>query len=160
MVSKNIKEMKKLFLLGLLCTLLTVGHDAQGSNGKKEDKKRVTTIELTYEEFSKKVADLKNNPDDRTYLGDKPAIVDFYANWCPPCRKISPILDELADEYGDEIYIYKVNVDKEPKLSAAYDIKSLPTLLFFPMGEEPQMLKGALPKGTFKKAIDEVLLKK
>lgn len=140
----------------MFCTMLMVSYNVQGSNKKKS----VKTIELTYEEFVKRVTDVSDDRSDWNYLGDKPAIVDFYADWCPPCRKIAPILDELAEEYDGQIYIYKVNVDKEPKLSEAFGIKNLPTLLYIPMGEKPQTVKGALPKASFKEAIDKVLLKK
>jgi thioredoxin len=93
-------------------------------------------------------------------LGDKPAIVDFYASWCGPCKTIAPILEELAAEYGDQIYIYKVDTEEEQELAAAFGIRSIPTLLFIPMDGEPQMAQGAMPKASFKEAIEKVLLKK
>lgn len=118
------------------------------------------TINLTREDFLTKVANYEANPEKWEYLGDKPCIIDFYADWCGPCKMVSPILDELAAEYDGEIYIYKVNTEVEQQLSGEFGIRSIPTLLFCPMGEEPQMAQGALPKDAFKKAIDEVLLKK
>lgn len=121
---------------------------------------KVKTIELTKVVFLKKVANFENNPSEWKYLGDKPAIVDFYASWCGPCRSIAPILEELAKEYDGEIYIYKVNTDKEREIASAFGIRSLPSLLFIPMKGEPQMAQGALPKSTFKEAIDKILLKK
>jgi len=93
-------------------------------------------------------------------LGDKPAVIDFYADWCGPCRAIAPSLEELADEYDNVIYIYKINVDKEKELSALFGIRSIPSLLFIPMEEKPQMVTGAIPKSQLKEAIDTVLLKK
>lgn len=117
-------------------------------------------IKITKAEFLEKVANYEVNPTEWKYLGDKPAIVDFYADWCGPCRIISPILEELALEYGDSIQIYKVDTDVEKELAMAFGIKSLPSLLFIPMQGEPQMIMGARPKGAFKKMIDEVLLQK
>lgn len=118
------------------------------------------TIHLTRAEFLTKVANYEQNPQNWEYLGDKPCIVDFYADWCGPCKMIAPILDELAEEYDGKIYIYKINTEKEQQLSADFGIRSIPTLLFCPMGEQPQMAQGALSKSAFKQAIDEVLLKK
>ncbi|WP_221407986.1 thioredoxin [Proteiniphilum sp. X52] len=118
------------------------------------------TIQLTRAEFLTKVADLEKSPDKWVYLGDKPCIIDFYADWCGPCKMISPILEELAGEYDGEIYIYKVDTEAEQQLAAEFGIRSIPSLLFVPMDEAPQMAQGALPKDAFKQAIEEVLLKK
>ena len=100
-----------------------------------------------------------NASSSLTYLGDKPAIVDFYASWCGPCRMVAPILEELAGEYEGKIVVYKVNTEKEPDLAAAFGIRSIPSILFIPMSGKPQMLQGAMPKDAFKKAIEEYLLK-
>nr|WP_315086470.1 thioredoxin [Bacteroides heparinolyticus] len=116
------------------------------------------TIQLTKGEFLRRVADYETNPSEWKYLGDKPAIVDFYADWCGPCKMVAPILEELAAEYGDSIYIYKINTEEEPELSAAFGIRSIPSLLFIPMNEGPQMAMGAMSKADFKRAIEEVLL--
>ncbi|MDD2591030.1 MAG: thioredoxin [Fermentimonas sp.] len=117
------------------------------------------TIHLTRADFLKKVANFEENPEKWVYLGDKPAIIDFYADWCGPCKMIAPILEELADEYDGQIYIYKVDTEAEQQLAAEFGIRSIPSLLFVPMGEAPQMAQGALPKDAFKQAIEEVLLK-
>lgn len=117
------------------------------------------TIHLTRADFLKKVANFEENPEKWVYLGDKPAIIDFYADWCGPCKMIAPILEELADEYDGQIYIYKVDTEAEQQLAAEFGIRSIPSLLFVPMGEAPQMAQGALPKDAFKQAIKEVLLK-
>ncbi|MBR6433546.1 MAG: thioredoxin [Bacteroides sp.] len=116
------------------------------------------TIRLTKDEFLKRVADYETNPSEWIYLGDKPAIVDFYADWCAPCKMVAPVLEELAAEYGDDIYVYKINTEEEPDLSAAFGIRSIPSLLFIPMNESPQMAMGAMSKADFKRAIEEVLL--
>ena len=122
--------------------------------------KMVKTIKLTRADFLTKVANFEANPEKWVYLGDKPCIIDFYADWCGPCKMVAPILEELAAEYEDEIYIYKVDTEAEQQLAAEFGIRSIPSLLFCPMGEAPQMAQGALPKEAFKQAIEEVLLKK
>lgn len=118
------------------------------------------TINLTKEDFLTKVANYEANPSEWKYLGDKPALIDFYADWCGPCKAIAPVLEELAAEYEDDIYIYKINTEVEQELAAMFGIRSIPSLLFIPMDEQPQMAAGALPKKQFKEIIDEVLLKK
>lgn len=116
------------------------------------------TIQMTKNDFLTKVANFEADPTKWDYLGDKPAIVQFYAEWCGPCKGLTPIMDELAAEYGDSIYIYKVDIDKEQELAAVFGIRSVPTLLFIPMEGQPQMATGALPKVQLKEAIDKVLL--
>lgn len=118
------------------------------------------TINLTKADFLSKVADYEANPSEWKYLGDRPAVIDFYASWCGPCKMIAPILDELAAEYGDSIYIYKVDTEKEQELAAAFGIRSIPTLLFVPMDGAPQRAQGVMPKDALKEAIDVVLLNK
>ena len=118
------------------------------------------TIHLTKAEFLAKVMNFEKNPTEWKYLGDKPCIIDFYANWCGPCKMIAPILEDLAKEYDGQIYIYKVNTEDEQELAAAFGIRSIPSVLFCPMTGSPQMAQGAMPKDSFKKAIDEVLLDK
>lgn len=127
-----------------------------------EPKNKETTkpIELTKDTFLENVFNYENNPEIWKYKGDKPAIVDFYATWCGPCRTTSPILRELAAEYSDEIYIYKIDVDKEPELARMFGVQSIPMFLFIPMNEQPQVGMGAMPKKSFKEAIDTFLLKK
>ncbi|MCT4673261.1 MAG: thioredoxin [Prolixibacteraceae bacterium] len=150
--------MKKIKILGLtfalLSTLLSFGSTI-GQNTEKEQKHH--TIQLNKKDFLDKVYDYEKNPKKWVYKGDKPAIIDFYADWCGPCRKTAPILEALAKEYGDKIVIYKVDTQKERELSAAFGIQSLPSLLFIPLGEAPQLAKGALPKEAFEEAIAKVL---
>ena len=126
------------------------------ANVKEETKTSAKPIELDKEGFIKNVSDLK----EWKYVCNKPAIVDFYATWCGPCKMIAPILDELADEYADEIVIFKIDIDKEKELTSHFGIKSIPTLFFIPMESEPHILQGAMSKDDFKKIIDSVLLDK
>jgi len=114
-------------------------------------------IELTTESFKEKVYNFEENPNEWVYKGNKPAIVDYFAEWCGPCKAVAPILEELSEEYEGKVYIFKVNVDENPELSQVFGIQSIPSLLFVPMNEQPQMAMGALPKETFKQAISEAL---
>ncbi|KAB2827543.1 MAG: thioredoxin [Paludibacter sp.] len=134
--------------------------EKNADNITTNETKKMGTIKLTKAEFLTKAANYEANPSEWKYLGDKPCIIDFYADWCGPCKTIAPILEDLAKEYDGQIYIYKVDTEKEQELAAAFGIRSIPSLLFVPMNEQPQMAMGALPKETFKKAIEEVLLKK
>lgn len=157
--------MKKTIFAGILLAFTLTACAGNNKENKTEtnnpSKETVMTpIHLTKAEFLTKVANYETNPTEWKYLGDKPCIIDFYANWCGPCKMIAPILEDLAKEYAGQIYIYKVNTEEEQELAAAFGIRSIPTLLFCPMGENPQMAQGALPKETFKQAINEVLLKK
>lgn len=115
---------------------------------------------LTKAEFLQKVYNYEKNPDAWKYEGDKPAIVDFYATWCGPCKMIAPVLEELAKEYEGKIVIYKIDTDKEKELASAFGIRSIPTILFIPKSGDPQVAQGAMPKEGLKKAIDDFLLKK
>lgn len=143
--------------------ILTFAAGADGQTDNKNDNTKQTnimkTIALTKADFLTKVANYETNPTEWKYLGDKPALVDFYASWCGPCRMVAPILEELAGEYESKIVVYKVNTEKEPDLAAAFGIRSIPSILFIPMSGKPQMLQGAMPKDAFKKAIEEYLLK-
>ena len=113
---------------------------------------------LTVETFKEKVFDYEKNPDNWTFEGDLPCIVDFYADWCKPCKLIAPIMEELATEYKGKINVYKVNTEKQRELSSVFGVRSIPAVLFIPMEGQPQMSTGALPKESFKQAIDEFLL--
>ncbi len=122
------------------------------------------SVNLTREEFLTRVYNYEKNSEKWVYEGDKPAIVDFYADWCQPCKIASPILDELAKEYDDRIYVYKVNTEKERELAAAFGIRSIPTFLLVPLDDMPQVFSGIgqtkeATREIFIKAIDEVLLK-
>lgn len=111
---------------------------------------------LTKETFKEKVFNFEANKDWK-YEGSKPCLIDFYADWCGPCKMVAPILDELQEEYGDSIVIYKVNTEDQQELAGMFGVQSIPSLLFVPTDGQPQMAMGALPKQTFEKAISEVL---
>lgn len=146
------------------CGGASEARSAQNENQQSEQQSKTTTvmkpIHLTKAEFLKKVVDYEGNPTEWKYLGEKPAIIDFYASWCGPCKRVAPILDELAAEYGDKIDIYKIDTEQEQELAAAFGIRSIPTLLFVPMEGKPQMVQGAIGKADFEKIIQEVLLAK
>ena len=122
-----------------------------------KEKPTTKVVHITKADFLKKVYDFEKNPDEWKYLGSQPAIVDFYADWCGPCRQLSPVLDELAKEYSGELTIYKVNVDNERGLATFFGIRSIPTLLFISMKGKPQRSLGALSKTELKGIIKDVL---
>ena len=122
--------------------------------------KTMGAIHITKEEFLKKVVNYEANPTEWKYLGDKPCIIDFYADWCGPCKAVAPILEELAKEYDGQIYVYKIDTDKEQELAGAFGIRSIPSLLFVPMEGKPQMSSGAMLKNQLTEAIKTILLGK
>jgi thioredoxin len=111
---------------------------------------------LTLATFKEKVFNFEENKDWK-YEGSVPCMIDFYANWCGPCKMVAPVLEELQKEYGDKIVIYKVNTEDEQELAGLFGIQSIPSLLFVPTDGQPQMAMGALPKPTFERAIADVL---
>lgn len=118
----------------------------------------MTTKQLTTREFKEKVFDYQLEQEWK-YKGELPAIIDFYADWCAPCKMVTPVLEELAKEYAGRLVIYKVNTEIERELSAVFGIRSIPTFLFIPVGGDPMMQPGALSKNAFQKVIDEKLIK-
>ena len=112
---------------------------------------------LTLETFKEKIMNFETNKDWK-FEGKLPAILDFYAGWCFPCKTISPILDELSKEYDGKINIYKIDTEDQQELSSIFGIQSIPAVLFIPMNGEPQMSLGALPKSKFKEIIEDVLM--
>ena len=112
---------------------------------------------LTKDTFREKVFDFEKNKDWK-FEGELPAIIDFYADWCGPCRVVAPVLEELSKEYAGKLNIYKVDTDKEQELAAMFGIRSIPSILFVPKEGQPQMAMGALPKDALKDAISSVLL--
>lgn len=119
----------------------------------------MATIKLNKEKFINEIFDYENNKEWK-YKGDVPALIDFYADWCGPCKMIAPALEELSEEYADEVKIYKVDTESEIELASVFGIRSIPSLLFIPVDGDPQMLNGALPKNSLEKVMNEVLLKR
>ena len=111
---------------------------------------------LTKESFKEKVFNFEINKEWK-FEGKVPAIIDFYADWCGPCKMVAPILEELQLEYGEKLNIYKVNTEEQQELAGMFGIQSIPSILFVPAEGQPQMAQGALPKETFRSAINDVL---
>lgn len=112
---------------------------------------------LTKQTFQEKVFNYEKNQEWK-FEGTIPCLIDFYADWCGPCKMVAPILEELSKEYEGKINIYKVDTEAEQEISAAFGIRSIPSLLFVPMDGAPQMAQGALPKSQLTQAINDVLL--
>ncbi len=119
----------------------------------------MATVQLTSDKFKKEVFDYTKNKEWK-FQGKKPAVIDFYADWCGPCQMVAPIFEELSDEYDGDVTIYKVDTEKESELSAIFGIQSIPSILFIPMEGSPMMQRGAMPKASLKEAIDKELLKR
>ena len=111
---------------------------------------------ITKQDFIDKIFDFENEKD-WNFKGDLPVIIDFYADWCGPCKMVAPVLEQLSAEYEGKLNVYKVNTESEQELSAAFGISSIPSILFIPVDGKPQMAAGALPKETFKNLINDVL---
>jgi thioredoxin len=141
-----------LFASGIVFSLNKNNPSQNQSSGSKY------VIHLTTQEFKEKVFNYDKNKEWK-YEGNIPCIIDFYADWCGPCKRIAPVLEQLATEYDGKIIIYKINTEKEPELAGAFGIRSIPTLLFIPVSGEPRVAQGALSKETLKKVIDDILLK-
>ena len=156
---------KKILTLGVTVLMLgMLGIMNLKAGSKSGDKKEIKTEinksnmeKLTKEAFLEKVFNYEQNKDWK-YEGDLPCLIDFYADWCGPCKMVHPVLEELSKEYDGKIRIYQIDTEAEQELAAAFGIRSIPSLLFCPADGQPQMAQGALPKATLKKAIEEILL--
>lgn len=153
---KTLRTIAAMIAAASICLCASISIDAQSR--KKESGKDKAVVELTSETFKTTICDITDK--DASYLGDKPAIVDFTATWCGPCRKLAPILEELAVEYKGKVNIYKVDVDKCKDLAQAFRISSIPAIMFIPKDGTPQMLIGLRDKETLKKEINSILLGK
>lgn len=151
--------MKRLITIALLFSIIGLFACAQQSNQKEAKNDAPSVIQMDNNMFIDKVFDYKTNKENWKYEGDKPAIIDFYATWCGPCKMVAPIMKSLAEEYKEDIYVYKVDTDQQRELSKAMGIQSLPTILFIPMKGQPQAIIGAASKKVFEDAVKEVLLK-
>lgn len=151
--------MKKAITCLLLAAGLTGHLSAQIPVQSQSDKNSGKVIQMDKQMFLDNIFDYTSGYTDWKYKGEKPAVIDFYATWCGPCRIVAPLLKSLAKEYKDQIIVYKVDTDKQKELSADMGIQSLPTIIFIPKTGQPQIIVGAANKATFRKAIEEVLLK-
>ena len=155
---KKIITMAVLIFSSMLTYACTSGTEQKQAETQKTAQDG-SVIVMNKAMFIKDIFDYEKSKEWK-YKGDKPAIIDLYADWCGPCRMTAPIMKELAKEYAGKIVIYKVNVDKEKELAALFNATSIPLFVFIPMQGEPRLFRGAADKATYKKAIDEFLLKK
>ncbi|MFW6267903.1 MAG: thioredoxin [Marinilabiliaceae bacterium] len=137
-----------------LLMLLGSSATATASGGSSEKESDVITLDK--DAFVNQVFDYENNSEWK-YKGDKPAIIDFYADWCGPCKKLSPLLEELQSDYNGKIQVYKVDTEKSKELAATFGIQSLPTIVFVPMNEEPQAVLGFVPKEKLTEMVSNIL---
>ncbi|MDR2917415.1 MAG: thioredoxin [Tannerella sp.] len=147
------------YALLFVVMLLFVNYASAQSENKETGDASGEVITLNKEDFFKNVYNYEKNKDSLIYEGNLPCIIDFYADWCGPCKKVEPILKELAKEYSGKIIIYKINTDREKELAMAFGVRSIPTYLFIPAKGNPQSAMGALPRESFVKVIEEFLLK-
>jgi len=154
--------MKKILISIMLGLVFLLSNCNAGTTAKPSSKQAVASanvIVMTNAEFKQKVFNYEVNKEWK-FEGKLPVIIDFYADWCGPCKQLSPRIEEIAKEYAGKVIVYKVDTDKERELAQALGIQSLPTLLFIPMKGQPQATMGAVPKETLVKAVREVLLVK
>lgn len=123
------------------------------------ERQDIKPVYLTTADFKDKVWDYEANPQEWVYKGEIPCIIDFYADWCKPCKMVAPIMDDLADQYDGKVIVYKVNTDKEKELASVFQVKSIPAILFSPMEGKPAMQPGALSKEDYINIIDDFVLK-
>lgn len=152
--------MKSLYKTAALAVMVMIAlascGNAGAQNDRKTEKKAKAVTELNADSFKTKVYDMSK--EELIYLGDKPAIVDFTATWCGPCQRIAPILDQLAAEYDGKVAIYKVDIDKNRDLAKAFNVTSIPAILYIPLSGEPVMTIGSRDKGKFVSEIETILL--
>ena len=144
--------MKKTVIIALM--ILAAAFSATAQDKQEESKIK----HLTYNEFRRKVWDFEKDPQTFNYKGKLPAIVDFYADWCGPCRRVAPIMEKMAEEFEGRLVIYKVNTQTEADLAQVFQIRSIPTVLFIPMEGQPMMQVGAMLEADYRKIIEEKLL--
>ena len=156
--------MKRIINLTLLFSLLAML--SCGSTSSKQPSSATDTnaspeggkpIQLNKQAFLKRVYDFEKSPKDWIYAGDKPCVIDFYADWCGPCKIIAPYLEEIAGKYNGKVYVYKVNVDNEQELAQQFGIQSIPAVLFCPLSGKPTMMTGSRPKEDFYTAVEAIV---
>ncbi len=163
--------MKKTLLISLITAFIFLGCNQTNGNKseninepiKPEKKTEIKKAEikpehLTYETFKEKVWNFEKYPQEWVYEGDIPCVIDFYADWCRPCKMIAPIMEELAIKYDGKVKIYKIDTQNEQDLARIFQIRSIPAVLFSPVEGKPTMQAGALPKDSYIKIIETSLL--
>ena len=148
---KQEKTMKKAIFFSLMLLISSATLLGQEESPKVQH--------IDYEGFLSKIWDFEKNPNEFVFKGKTAVIVDFYADWCGPCRRVAPIMEKLANEYEGNLTIYKVNVDQARDLASAFRVSSIPTVLFIPKKGQPMMQVGALSEADYRKVIEEQLLK-
>lgn len=143
----------KRFVLLLLCVVSFVSVKAQTA----QEAEVHNTKYMTTEDFKSTIFDYTKSKEWK-YEGERPCLIDFYATWCGPCKMVAPILEQLAGEYKGKVDIYKVDVDKEKQLASVFGVRSIPTLLFIPMADQPTLTQGAMQKEALTELIDVILL--
>lgn len=133
--------------------------EIETTSDKQSSEATIEPEYLTYDTFIEKVWDFESNPQEWVYKGDVPCVIDFYADWCKPCKMVAPIMDDLAVEYEGKVKIYKIDTDKEKRLAQVFQVRSIPSVLFSPVKGRPMMQTGALPKDQYVKIIEDELLK-
>jgi thioredoxin len=129
-------------------------------NEKKNIDNNGKVVSISKEDFINQIWDYQKNPNSFVFKGQKPAIIDFYADWCRPCKMVAPIMDELAKEYNGKINIYKVDTDDERELAQVFRIQGIPSMLFVPVEGMPQMTTGAFAKDQYVEYINEIIYAK
>ena len=119
----------------------------------------MSAIHLTKDGFENRIVNIADMANGWNFKGDKPAIIDFYASWCGPCQRLSPIIDELSEEYAGKVDIYKIDVDDQTELAKLFRVRTIPTLVYIPMGETPIVQSGGKTKGELRQTIESLLLK-
>ena len=158
--------MKRLFLISIAMTVAGLtscsGNSQQAKSVVKkqvltqQNAKKMNVHELTAETFKQKVMNYDIHPNEWIFEGSRPAIIDFYATWCGPCKQTAPIVEKLAEDYAGRIDVYKVDVDQQQELAAFFGVQSIPTILFIPKEGTPQRVSGAMPRSGFDEAIKQV----
>ncbi len=159
MIRKSILLLASFFVLMTACSS-TTGKQTNNNNSPKVEEESGKPIYLTYDTFLEKVWNFEENPQNWVYEGELPALIDFYADWCAPCKKIAPIMDKLAKEYEGKLHIYKIDVDEEQKLAAVFRVQSIPSILFTPVEGQPMMQAGALTEEMYREVIEKELINK
>ncbi|MCD4730387.1 MAG: thiol reductase thioredoxin [Bacteroidales bacterium] len=163
-------KIKNITILVLVLLLFSCNQEKVSEENQAAENKEVKTthgsvnsdikpIYLTTADFKEKIWDYEANPNEWKYKGELPCIIDFYADWCKPCKMVAPIMDDLADHYDGKVIIYKVDTDKEKELASVFQVRSIPSILFAPMEGKPAMQPGAMQKEDYMNIIEEYVLK-